>query len=240
MTRASKFPDPTTTFDPSDHSLSLTFTKQITVHKMDDPAFNTETDLQTQSILLAAANHDTASLRNLLRNSSANVQDSETGFTPLHAAIAACEPDESDAKQTNGKSNGDADNVSGDSEEMDGAVKTVKFLFENGAIWNDLDSNGETPGCIAYRLGLKELYELCVDAGVRAEMLLSRLEQYQLLGDGDSDEEDEEEEEQQQQGEEETRVQEATEGVETVEKATSQPRIRTILLRSLHLIATDY
>ncbi|KAJ5029535.1 hypothetical protein J3E72DRAFT_283532, partial [Bipolaris maydis] len=79
---------------------------------MDDPAFDTETDLQTQSILLAAANHDTASLRNLLRNSSANVQDSETGFTPLHAAIAACEPDEDDAKQTSGNSNGDAGNAS--------------------------------------------------------------------------------------------------------------------------------
>jgi protein arginine N-methyltransferase 2 len=65
--------------------------------------------------------------------------------------------------------------VSRDSEEMDSAVKTVKFLFKNGAIWNDLDSNGETLGCIAHRLGLKELYELCVDAGVRAEILLSRL-----------------------------------------------------------------
>lgn len=180
---------------------------------MDDPAFDTETDLQTQSILLAAANHDTASLRNLLRNSSANVQDSETGFTPLHAAIAACEPDEDDAKQTNGNSNGDAGNASVESGEMDSAVKTIKFLFENGAIWNDLDSNGETPGCIAHRLGLKELYDLCVDAGVRAEMLLNRLEQYQPLGDDDSDEEDEEEDAQ-----EEPQVQEATEGAETVEK----------------------
>ena len=145
---------------------------------MDDPEFDTQTDLQTQSILLAAANHDIASLRNLLRNSSANVQDSETGFTPLHAAIAACEPDEDDAKHTNGGTNGDLSEEGKD--EMSSAVKTIKFLFENGAIWNDLDSNGETPGCIAHRLGLKELYELCVDAGVRAEMLLSRMEQYQL------------------------------------------------------------
>lgn len=177
---------------------------------MDDPAFDTETDLQTQSILLAAANHDTASLRNLLRNSSANVQDPETGFTPLHAAIAACEPDEDDANQTNVNSNGDAGNASVESGEMDSAVKTIKFLFENGAIWNDLDSNGETPGCIAHRLGLKELYDLCVDAGVRAEMLLNRLEQYQPLGDDDSDEEDEEEDEQ-----EEPQVQEVAEGAET-------------------------
>ncbi|CAO2654288.1 Nn.00g110210.m01.CDS01 [Neocucurbitaria sp. VM-36] len=164
---------------------------------MDDPAFDVETDLQTQSILLAAANHDIASLRNLLRNSSANVQDSETGFTPLHAAIAACEPDADEgAKETNGHTNGGTNNTKEDTkqQEIEAAVKTMKLLFENGAIWNDLDVNGETPGCIAHRLGLKELYELCVDAGVRAELLLSRLDEYQPLGDAESDEEEDEEE----------------------------------------------
>lgn len=196
---------------------------------MDDPAFDTETDLQTQSILLAAANHDITSLRNLLRNSSANVQDSETGFTPLHAAIAACEPDENDTKQPNGELKGNAGNTSGEAEEMENAVKTLKFLFENGAIWNDLDSNGETPGCIAHRLGLKELYELCVDAGVRAEMLLNRLEQYQLLGDDDSEDEDEDEdgdehEEAKDQEEEETQTKEVAEGVEILE--TTQENIQ--------------
>jgi protein arginine N-methyltransferase 2 len=154
---------------------------------MDDPAFDVETDLSTQSILLAAANHDIPSLRNLLRNTSANVQDAETGFTPLHAAIAACEPDEDD--KTAGKiENGDAKEAEQDS--VEAATKTIKLLFENGAIWNDLDANGETPGCIALRLGLKELYELCVDAGVRAELLLSRMDQYQLLMGGESDDEE--------------------------------------------------
>ncbi|KAF1942530.1 arginine N-methyltransferase 2 [Clathrospora elynae] len=177
---------------------------------MDDPAFDTQTDLQTQSILLAAANHDNASLRNLLRNSSANVQDSETGFTPLHAAIAACEPDEDHAKDVNGHVNGDTNDVAeGQKQEIEGAVKTMKLLFENGAIWNDLDVKGETPGCIAHRLGLKELYELCVDAGVRAEMLLSRLEQYQLLGDNEEDEDEEEDEEDE--------VEDVAEGVETID-----------------------
>ncbi|KAJ4375163.1 Arginine N-methyltransferase 2 [Neocucurbitaria cava] len=164
---------------------------------MDDPAFDVETDLQTQSILLAAANHDTASLRNLLRNSSANVQDAETGFTPLHAAIAACEPDaDEDTKEVNGHTNGDTNGAKENikQQEVDAAVKTMKLLFENGAIWNDLDSNGETPGCIAHRLGLKALYELCVDAGVRAELLLSRLDEYQPLGDAESDEEEDDEE----------------------------------------------
>ena len=171
---------------------------------MDDPAFDTETDLQTQSILLAAANHDLASLRSLLRNSSANVQDAETGFTPLHAAITACEPDENDKGHTNGHTDGGAKSRE---EEIEAAVKTMKLLFENGAIWNDLDANGETPGCIAYRLGLKELYELCVDAGVRAELLLSRLDEYQPLGDIESDEEDEEEDE----------IEEVNDGLEVVD-----------------------
>ncbi|CBY01887.1 hypothetical protein IAQ61_006487 [Plenodomus lingam] len=162
---------------------------------MDDPAFDTETDLQTQSVLLAAANHDVAALSNLLRNSSANVQDAETGFTPLHAAIAACEPDDDDAtKRLNGHSNGKTNGtVKSAQQQIEAAVKTIKLLFENGAIWNDLDANGETPGCIANRLGLKGLYELCVDAGVRAELLLSRMAEYQLLGDVASDEEDDEE-----------------------------------------------
>ena len=72
---------------------------------MDDPAFDVETDLQTQSLLLASANHDITALRDLLRNSSANVQDPETGFTPLHAAIAACEP-EASMEKVNGHDNG--------------------------------------------------------------------------------------------------------------------------------------
>jgi protein arginine N-methyltransferase 2 len=161
---------------------------------MDDPAFEVETDLQTQSILLAAAKHDVPSLRDLLRNSSANVQDSETGYTPLHAAIAACETEHA-IEDGKGEVNGHTKGTTKEQEqEIEAATKTMKLLFENGAIWNDLDTNGETPGCIAYRLGLKELYELCVDAGVRAELLLSRLDEYQLLGDAGSDEDEDEDE----------------------------------------------
>ena len=104
---------------------------------MGDPAFDVQTDLSTQSILLAAANHDIPSLRNLLRNTSANVQDAETGFTPLHAAIAACEPDEDD--KVTGASNGESDSIKeGEKDQTEAATKTVKLLFENGAIWNDL------------------------------------------------------------------------------------------------------
>lgn len=170
---------------------------------MDDPAFQVETDIQTQSVLLAAANHDISALRNLIRNSPANVQDPETGFTALHAAIAACEPDARDEKPVNGcTTNGNTQEAIEGAEpseerkqELENAEKTVKFLFQNGAIWNDLNTDNETPGCIARRLGLKELYGLCVDAGVRAELLLSRLDEYQPLGDVDSEEDEDEDEE---------------------------------------------
>jgi protein arginine N-methyltransferase 2 len=68
--------------------------------------------------------------------------------------------------------------------------------MQEGAIWNDLDLNDETPGCIAKRLGLDELYEMVVDAGVRAELLLNRLDGYEQLSDAEM--EDDEEQEQQQ------------------------------------------
>ncbi|KAK8206538.1 Arginine N-methyltransferase 2 [Zalaria obscura] len=151
-----------------------------------------DTDTTTQEILLAATNHDIPTLRTLLRSptGSANVQDPDTGFTPLHAAISACEPDEeaSDPQETNGE--GDA--VHGAALDEDGAVQTVKFLFENGAIWNDLGFQDETPGCLALRLGLRKVYDVVVEAGVRAELLLARMDEFELLMGGD-DEEDEDE-----------------------------------------------
>src|SRR5699024_7361713 len=58
------------------------------------------------------------------------------------------------------------------------------------AIWNDLDQNDETPGCLARRLKLPELYEAMVDAGVRAELLLNRLDEYEPLEEEDEDEEE--------------------------------------------------
>ncbi|KAJ8058393.1 hypothetical protein OCU04_012583 [Sclerotinia nivalis] len=143
---------------------------------MDDPAFTTETDTTTQTILLAASNHDLPALKPLLRvPGAASVQDPETGFTPLHAAIASCEDSPSP-------------------EDIEAAKATIKELFLSGAIWNDLDTNNETPGCLAFRLGRKELYELVVDAGVRAEILMNLMGGYEELSDGDDEEEDEAEE----------------------------------------------
>lgn len=151
-------------------------------------------ELQTQLILLASSHHDLEALRPLLRSStgSANVQDPETGFTPLHAAIAACEdaddtedqPAPNDMPLTNGTG---AAELTQEPPMSEKAAKTVKYLLQNGAIWNDVDRKDETPGCLALRLGLTELYDIMVDAGVRAEMLLSRLDEYQRLED-DEDE----------------------------------------------------
>ena len=161
-------------------------------------------DVQTQLVLLAASHHNVESLRTLLRTVSANVQDPDTGFTPLHAAIAACESTSQNSSEsqhgsitssapnghTNAITNGEHQENVGS--EMEAAAKTVKILLQNGAIWNDLDINNETPGCVALRLGLEELYNIMVDAGVRAEILLKRMDEYEQLADSrDVDEDDE-------------------------------------------------
>ncbi len=164
---------------------------------MEDPELTPEADLHTQEILLAASQHDLTTLRQLLRSytfpdcNSVDVQDSETGYTPLHAAIAACETEEEshDVPVANGEPttiNGysaETNGMSSQEELIEGATETLKCLLQNGAIWNQLDSDNETPGCIALRLRLNKLYEIMVDAGVRAEMLLNRLEEYERLED---------------------------------------------------------
>ena len=156
-------------------------------------------DLEAQQVLLAASQHDIRQLQILLRASSASVQDPKTGFTPLHAAIAACEPSSSQL-HTESRGNGHQSYELANSTNRDdghgtgvdkirNAEKTIKLLLENGAIWNDVDMNDETPGCLALRLGLKDLYAIMVDAGVRAEILLNRLDEYEMLSDGPEDEE---------------------------------------------------
>ncbi|MCJ1406112.1 hypothetical protein MMC19_000177 [Ptychographa xylographoides] len=198
---------------------------------MEDPTPGSDPELEAQLILLAATNHNLEALQTLLRAGAANVQDPDTGYTPLHAAVAACEASRPPSLEvpeviqtvtylTNGRaSNGDIseqqrvlrdggastrtdshtrteddilNSVSHKEELLEAAEKTIRLLFQNGAIWNDLDLNNETPGCMANRLGLKCLYDIIVDAGVRAEMLLNRLDGYQILeNEEDEDEEDE-------------------------------------------------
>ncbi len=163
---------------------------------MDDANLQSGVDLHVQEILLAASQHDLTTLRHLLRSysfpnlQSVDVQDSETGFTPLHAAIAACEAEEepgtklSSDSEINGVSKILQDSRPQKVHNVE-AQETVRYLLQEGAIWNQLDKNDETPGCIANRLGLNDLYGLMVDAGVRAELLLNRLEGYEMLEDLD-------------------------------------------------------
>jgi len=113
-----------------------------------------------QRIISASTRHDLNALRILLKEGSANVQD-QTGIAPLHAAISSC------SQQQNGEPT--------DPDVEDQAAKVVQYLLQNGAIWNDLNAANETPGCIALRLGLKKIYDIMVDAGVRAELLFGAL-----------------------------------------------------------------
>lgn len=141
---------------------------------MAEPASEEEI-LLAKRIISAAERHDVPALEILLKNGSANVQDplAPIASSPLHAAIHAC----GSAKE--GK------------EADEKAVKTVELLLENGAIWNDLNKEDETPGCIALRLEQKRIYDIMVEAGVRAELLFAKMDELGL-GDDDLDEEEEE------------------------------------------------
>ncbi|ODM20660.1 Arginine N-methyltransferase 2 [Aspergillus cristatus] len=195
---------------------------------MTDPTtLDVNVDLNIQEILLVASNHDIPKLRLLIRDNAqtgnpANVKDPETGFTPLHAAIAACE-DDSEENNGAGAANGEGQEQEQEKVKQAG-LETVRFLLQEGAIWNDLDLNDETPGCLARRLGLGEIYETIVDAGVRAELLLNRLDGYEpLIEEEDEDEEDNEEQPEQQEGEtkEETTADDQDEAVPELVEATT-------------------
>ncbi|KAK5990658.1 Protein arginine N-methyltransferase 2 [Cladobotryum mycophilum] len=134
-----------------------------------------------RNILYHAWGHDLGGLKKLLdEREKASVQDPKTGETPLHAAIRVCGPAE---KKDAGEE---------DEEEEEGSVEAAKEilqeLFLSGAIWNDVDANNETAGCVADRLGRKTLYNLCVEAGVRAELLFALMDGYEELSSGEDEE----------------------------------------------------
>ncbi|KAK4157849.1 hypothetical protein C8A00DRAFT_29234 [Chaetomidium leptoderma] len=131
---------------------------------------------ETQRVLTAAWAHDVAAVKKLLDTpGKASAQDPTTGETPLHAAIRSCGPPSEEDD---------------DPADLDAAKKTVYELLLWGGIWNDVDDKNETPGCVARRLGRIELYNLCVEAGVRAEMLFGLMEGYEELGSGGEEEEE--------------------------------------------------
>ncbi|KYK57704.1 hypothetical protein DCS_04717 [Drechmeria coniospora] len=121
-----------------------------------------------RDVLDRAWDHDVAGLKKLLDiRGRASVQDPTTGETPLHAAIRSCGPA--------------IDQDGADDNCVEKARETLQELFFSGAIWNDVDANNETPGCVAQRLGCRALYDMCVDAGVRAELLFALMEGYEEL-----------------------------------------------------------
>ncbi|KAK3904625.1 hypothetical protein C8A05DRAFT_13530 [Staphylotrichum tortipilum] len=130
---------------------------------------------ETQRVLTAAWAHDVAAVKKLIdAPGRARAQDPTTGETPLHAAIRSC---------------GTPSDEDDDPADLDAAHKTVYELLLWGAIWNDVDDHNETPGCVARRLGRPDLYNLCVQAGVRAEMLFGLIDEYEELGSDGADEE---------------------------------------------------
>lgn len=139
---------------------------------------------EIKAILSAAWLHNLDTLKPLLNEpGKASVQEPTTKETPLHAAIRSCGPAE----------------IIDDTTRREKAKDVVAELFQWGGIWNDVDNKNETPGCVALRLGQKDLYELCVAAGMRAEILFGILDYgYEELGSEDDNETDDQIDEEQQ------------------------------------------
>lgn len=60
--------------------------------------------------------------------------------------------------------------------------KMVDLLFEYGAGWCLIDKDNDTPGCILIKRNLKHLslYDQIVQAGIRAELLLRKVDEYDM------------------------------------------------------------
>lgn len=160
---------------------------------MEDPAFAvSDVSTQIQEILLAASTHAVTDLERLTKEyenalnkvgfDGPNVQDPDTGATPLHSAIASGELGD--------RENVEEDAAIGDAAEeqkitIAGAKKTIEWLLANGAQWNILDYEGKTPGCRAWDLGRpgKTIYERIVREAMIRELLIGKLERMQGLGD---------------------------------------------------------
>lgn len=78
-------------------------------------------------------------------------------------------------------------------EEWEVINEMVQILFEYGAGWSFTDINNETPGCILIQRGFKdyEVYNQIVNAGVRAELLLRKVNDNIEFIDEEEDEEEE-------------------------------------------------
>lgn len=139
----------------------------------------------TVEVLTKAWHHDVQAIKKLLdAPGKASLQDPTTGETPLHAAIRSCglaAPAQEAEEEVPLEQK----------QELEKAKATVAELLLWGGIWNDVDDHNETPGCVALRLGQTDLYNQCVEAGMRAEMLFGLMDGYEELSSG-SEADDEE------------------------------------------------
>lgn len=71
--------------------------------------------------------------------------------------------------------------------ETEVVLQMVGLLLEYGAGWSLVDINNDTPGCILIRRGLKQtqVYKQIVNAGVRAELLLRKVEEIEFVEEED-------------------------------------------------------
>lgn len=169
-----------------------------------DARISSECPVGVQAILRAAWRHDVDALKPLLdAPGKASIRDPVTGETPLHAAIRSLGPFHEEES---------ADTLK---EKEAKATRMVERLLFGGAIWNDVDTNNETPGCVAWRLNQKGLYDQTVRAGARAEMLFAILDGYEELESNGDEGEEEEEDEDEEIGEAETEEAKAEETEET-------------------------
>ncbi|KAK6205440.1 S-adenosyl-L-methionine-dependent methyltransferase [Scheffersomyces amazonensis] len=67
-------------------------------------------------------------------------------------------------------------------DELSIVQEMISTLFEYGAGWCFTDINNNTPGCILIERGFHDspLYQLILDAGVRAELLLRKVSEYDM------------------------------------------------------------
>lgn len=76
-------------------------------------------------------------------------------------------------------------------------LEIIDELFSWGAGWNLTDKNGDTPGDVLFKKGLRGtgFYSRFVDAGVRAEILLRKInDDIEFLSDGELPEDEDEDE----------------------------------------------
>ena len=149
----------------------------------------------TRIVLQTAWARDLSGIKPLLdKPGRASSRDPNTGETAIHAAIRSCGPAASSNNLNNNNDDEGEEELTLDAAIEAEAAEVVYELFVWGGIWNDVDADNATAACLADRLGRTRLYDLCVEAGVRAELLFGLMGGYEEL-ESDEDEQSKDTEE---------------------------------------------